>query len=785
MKTELLLSSALSLLFAVASASVYEAYPINKQLPPIARVDEDFQFKISNDTFKSTNEGSVQISYESSELPNWLSFDSSSLTFSGKVSSDFLDDNEDTKYFDIILKGTDSTDSASFNTTFQLVATKKSGISLADDFNLLNLLKNYGYTNGKDALKLSPGDIFNVTFERDNFDVSSNDSVVTYYGRSSQYNAPLPNWVFFDANNLKFSGSAPVVNSDIAPEMDYSFNLIATDIDGFSAASINFQIVVGAHRLTTSIENTLIINVTDSGSFSYPVPLDYVFLNDEVISKDDLGDIKLVDTPDWISISDNYTLEGTLPSNESDYDFQLSIYDKYMDVVYLNFVIESTQNLFAISSFPSVNVTRGEWFQYALLPSQFTSFDETTVSANYSSQANWLRFQSSNLTFYGEVPDDFDDLSIDIVASLGSKMDSLVLKMVGIDAKNSTKTQTSSSASHTATSKSTASSTSTSSTSQSSSSALLPNNKKSKSTNIVAIVCGVVIPIVVLLILLIIFLLWRRRRNEKKENDKEKMAISGPDPKNPANDPNACGYVNPFSDENTLDSGEVSTEAKRLATLNAMKLDDVSNSSTMTSLDEKVSADSVYQDAEMANSRDMLLQRDDESSVFDDKYRSSSVYFQNAPSQRKSWRFSKNKIQPDDRTMRQSYASLNTVSTQELLNSELKNDSTLPHDPRKSSLGLRDSVFWNKDTNSSSPLKPVSENDITESAARTDSQSPHSSMSSDGLIPMKQQDGQYKWVTNDQPVRKKSTKRVGSVREQAGVNVSNVNNFTGESPERM
>lgn len=103
----------------------------------------------------------------------------------------------------------------------------------------------------------------------------------------------------------------------------------------------------------------------------------------------------------------------------------------------------------------------------------------------------------------------------------------------------------------------------------------------------------------------------------------------------------------------------------------------------------------------------------------------------------------------------------------------------------QASLGLRDSVFWNKDTNSSSPLKPVSENDITESAARTDSQSPHSSMSSDGLIPMKQQDGQYKWVTNDQPVRKKSTKRVGSVREQAGVNVSNVNNFTGESPERM
>ncbi|CDO93230.1 unnamed protein product [Kluyveromyces dobzhanskii CBS 2104] len=781
MKTTLLFYSTVSFVLATVSASVYEAYPVNKQLPKIARVDERFEFQISNDTLKSSNQGSVQLSYAAYNLPDWLSFDSDSLTFSGTVTSDFLEDNEDTKYFDVILQGTDPTDSVSFNATCELVATKKSGISIADDFNLLNLLKNYGNTNGKDGLKLSPADIFNVTFEWDSFEASDNDSAVTYYGRSSQYNAPLPSWMFFDANNLKFSGSAPVVNSEIAPEMDYAFNLIATDIDGYAGASIEFQIIVGANRLTTTIENTLVINVTDSRSFSYPVPLDYVFLNDEVISTDDLGDINLVDTPDWISITSNYTLQGNLPANDSEYAFQLSIYDKYMDVVYLNFVIESTQNLFAISSFPSVNVTKGEYMKYSLLPSQFTSSDETTVSANFSSQDNWLHFQSSNLTFYGEVPDDFSDLSIDIIASDGSKSDSLSLKMIGIDSKNSTTTHTSSSASHSSTSTSTSSP---SSSATSSSAALVPNNKKSKSTNIVAIVCGVMIPVVVLLILLIAFIFWRRKRNQKKEADNEKMAISGPDPKNPANDPNGGGYANPFTDEHTLGSDEVSTEAKRLATLNAMKLDDISNSSTMTSLNEKVSEESFYQDAEMANSKDMLIHRDDESSVFDDKYRSSSIYFQNAPSQRKSWRYSKNKTQPDDRTMRQSYASLNTVSTQELLSSELKTGSSLPHDPRKSSLGLRDSVFWSKDTSNSSPLKTVSEN-VVPGSTTNETQSPHSSMSSDGLIPLKQQDGQYKWVTNEVPIRKKSSKRIGSVREQAGVNVSNVNHLAGESPERM
>lgn len=785
MKAGLLVSSTLSLFCAVAYASVYEAYPVNKQIPPIARVDEDFQFKISNDTFKSTSDGSVQVSYNAYEMPNWLSFDSGSLTFSGKPSLDFLE-GEETRYFNVVLEGTDSSDSSSSNTTCQLVATKRSGISVASDFNLLNLLKNYGFTNGKDALKLSPRDIFNVTFERSYFEGLDNDTVLTYYGRSTQYNAPLPNWVFFDVNNLKFSGTAPVVNSQIAPEMDYSFSLIATDIDGFAAASIDFQIVVGAHRLTTSIENTLVINITDSGSFSYPIPLDYIYLDDTVISKSDLGNIELVNAPESIKISDNYTLTGKLPSDNETSSFQLSIYDKYEDVVYLNFLVESTQNLFAIASFPSVNVTRGEYFDYSLLPSQFTSFSETKVSASFNSENNWLHFQPSNLTFYGEVPNDFDSLSVEIVAAVGSKKESRTLKMIGIDGK--THSHTSSSTSSSASSSSTSSVTSTvdgkSTATATSTSTVAPNaiNKKKKSNNTVAIACGVAIPVAVILILLLLLLLWRRRRNEKKNNDKEKMAISSPDPKNPANEPNDIGAENPFSDENTLDSDDLSTEAKRLGTLNAMKLDDVSNSSSITFSDEKV-GESIYEDAQMATSRDMLV-RDDESSVFDDKYRTSSVYFQNAPSQRKSWRFSKGKMQDEDKTMRQSYASLNTVSTQELLTSELKNNTTLPHDPRKSSLGLRDSVFWSKDQ-SSSPLKTVSEDSARSAEEKIKSESAHSSMSSDDLIPMKQEDGRYKWVENDRPVRKHSTKRVGSVRQQVGVDIRNANQFAGESPERI
>ena len=102
-----------------------------------------------------------------------------------------------------------------------------------------------------DALKLSPGDVFNVTFERDTFTTSDSDSIVAYYGLSQEYHAPLPSWLFFDENNLKFSGTAPVVNSEIAPEMDYSFSLVATDVAGYSGVEVNFRLVMGCLLYTS------------------------------------------------------------------------------------------------------------------------------------------------------------------------------------------------------------------------------------------------------------------------------------------------------------------------------------------------------------------------------------------------------------------------------------------------------------------------------------------------------------------------------------------------------
>lgn len=785
----------------------YEAYPIDEQFPPVARIDEAFSFQISNETFKSSVNQDSQISYNAVDLPEWLSFDSSSRTFSGTPGSDVLADETKIFYFGVTLEGTDPRDNESLSKSYQLVVTNRSSIEIADNFNLLALLKNYGSTNGKDALILTPNEIFNVTFDRSTF--TSDDSIVAYYGHSLENNAPLPNWLSFDANNLKFSGTAPVVNSDIAPQISYGFVLTATDITGFSGVSVPFHLVVGAHELTTSIQNSMVINVTDSGEFSYELPLNYVYLDEEPISSQDLGSIELVGAPDWVSLS-NDTLSGTMPKNDSSSNstkFSVAVYDKYDDVIYLNFMIESTDKLFAVSTLSNVNATRGEWFQYNFLPSQFTEYSQTTVSVNYtnSSQSHdWINFVSSNMTLQGQVPDDFDYLDMKLVAKRNSQTQGLDFEIIGMNSRfnhtNDTSSMSSSSTSSTslATSSTSSASSTITATASSSAGAISPMPTKKNSKKTIAIACGVAIPLALIaLIAILLLVFWRRRKNKESSDNEKAPSISGPDVNNPANRPNqqAVAPLDPFRD----DQSSGASSAKRLAALNAMKLDESSSSDSDTStIDEKGNSDASDDMYQYSQSSENLLKKPD-TEFFDPQNRSSSVYLDSEPANRKSWRY---KLSSPARTSeggRDSCISTSTVSTADLLNGVIKDGENISKDPRKSTLGLRDSVFWNDQSKSHSSnsvaskpaMRYTPENDplpILDEHSNTSSNyksaaSPSSS-SSDDFVPVK--DGQnYNWVHRAQPDRRPSNKRLVTTENQSSVDVGQAVDVEGHFPEKI
>ena len=812
------------LLLQVVHCAPYEAYPVSKQLPPVARVNEAFTFTISNDTYKSNVDKATQITYTAYNLPSWLTFDSSSRTFTGTPSSSFVEGATDNvQYFDFVLEGTDDSDKSSLNETYTLVASGSSSIAVAGNFNLLALLKNYGSTNGKDALILYPNEIFNVTFDRSAF--TDEQDIKAFYGRTAQYNAPLPSWLFFDSNTLKFSGTAPTVNSAIAPEVFYDFTLIATDIEGYAGVQIPFQLVIGAHQLTTTIQNTILINVTESGTFTYQLPLNYVYFDNHEITSTNLGSMVLMDNPSWVTIQ-NDTLSGTLDSTSTGGTFMVAIYDNYGDVIYINFEVLHTSKLFATDSLPNINATRGEWFQYNFLPSQFTSYDETTVSVNYpnTSQANsWLTFHSSNLTLSGTVPDDFYSLTVGVEAQLNNETQELDFQIIGMSKvltntthHNHTNITTSSSSSHSSSSTSSISSTrsstsissssSTSSTSATSTESATPvatqNKSSSNNKKTVAIACGVVIPVVVVGIFLLLLLLWWRRRNSDKKN--------GPDAQNGDDLEKNDGPTDPSTNG---DSRSPQTITAMHNPFIGEDGDSLSGSDGSTINDEKLnnetthgssSTDNVFSDAYESQSKENLLSnfngkrhpaaQEKQSAFFNPYDRSSSFYMDAEPANTKSWRFSTS----GGDNNRQSTLSLNTVTTADLFNTEIKDDQPMKKDPRKSSLGLRDSVFWgsarmsqNMNANNGNQLPTLNEQDSKRANSGFSSTLPNSrsygtesNSSNDDFVPVKRGED-YKWVHSNEPNRKPSKKRFVNLVNEGNVNVGQVNDIEGQVPEMI
>ncbi|EJS43345.1 axl2p [Saccharomyces arboricola H-6] len=816
----LLLIATISLLHLVV-ATPYEAYPIGKQYPPVARVNESFTFQISNDTYKSSQDKTAQISYSCFDLPDWLSFDTSSRTFSGEPSSNLLSDANTTLYFNFILEGTDSADGASLNNTYQLVVTNRPSISLSSDFNLLALLKNYGYTNGKNALKLEPNEVFNVTFDRSVF--TNEDSIVSYYGRSELYNSPLPNWLFFDSNDLKFTGTAPVINSAIAPETSYDFVLIASDIEGFSAVEVTFGLIIGAHQLTTSIQNSLIVNVTDSGNISYDLPLNYVYLDDEPITSEKLGSINLLDAPDWVTL-DNSTVSGSVPDNllgknSNPANFSVSIYDTYGDVIYLNFEVVSTTDLFAINSLPNINATRGEWFTFSFLPSQFTDYADTNVSIKFTNSSqthDWINFYSSNLTLGGQVPEKFDKLSLGLMASQGSQSQQLDFNIIGTNSKtvhsNHTTNSTSTRSSHHSTSTSTHTTsiqtqtqTTSTTTIATSSSAAVPaaNKKSSNNKKTVAIACGVAIPLAIIIIAIICYLIFWRRRKESPDDEKLPHAISGPDLDNPANKPNqenATPLNNPFDDD--ASSYDDTSIARRLAALNTLKLDSHSTSESDTSsLDEKRDSSSgmnSYNDKFQSQSKEDLLAKPptkpSTSPFFDPRNRSSSVYMESKPAVSKSWRYTGDLPAVSD-ALRDSYGSQQTVNTDQLFDLDIpQKQNRTPREVTMSSLDPRNGSInapSAKDTRTPSP-QDVTHHDNLPSPILQDSHyatngiasATMSSSSSDDFVPVKKGEN-FCWVHSTEPDRRPSKKRLVDFSNKSNVNIGQAKDIHGRIPEML
>ncbi|QRG39565.1 hypothetical protein FDK38_004011 [Candidozyma auris] len=548
----------LILLQAVVYA-IYLGWPMDEQLPNVARVNQPYEFTIAYLTYRSNSGGSI--SYSVTGLPSWLSFDQSSRTFSGTPSE------SDVASFEITLTGKDDTDASEMSRNYTMLVSNSTGIQLSSDDVMFPIIAQYGRTNGRGGLVLSEGEDFDIKLSEDIFEEKNGSSrpIIAYYGRS-QDRTSLPSWISFNADDLSFSGTVPYVTSDIAPSSEYGFSFLASDYYGFSGAEAIFKILVGAHDLSTSLNESVKINGTFGADFHYEAPiLSSVYLDGNLINKSNISSVATNDLPSYVTFNkDDYTLSGVFPNSSRSDNFSIVVSDFYGNTVDLPYRFDSIGSVFTLRKLPDVNATKGEFFEYQIMKSFFTDFNDTEVSVSLSENDNsWLSYVESNMTLVGKAPSDLNSVKVKIQADSSYDSESRTFSVRGIDKeKKPTNSSSTSSTQSTPTSRPSASSTSSNGADEKSKS-----GNHSRKALILGLSIGLPCFFLVLALLLLFFLCCRRKkRQDEEENEKsmEDTFIERP--------------------ENLDDHTET---PHQLGALNALKLDNdsASTSSSVTHVD--------------------------------------------------------------------------------------------------------------------------------------------------------------------------------------------------------
>ncbi|KAJ5151853.1 hypothetical protein N7492_010148 [Penicillium capsulatum] len=461
----------LALVSAVNAAALLANYPINSQLPPVARASQPFRFVFAAGTFSNSDSDTK---YTLSGAPSWLKVDSDTRTLSGTPDAD---DNGPKKFK---LEASNGSESDSMEVTLIVTTDEGPTQGQASDPAIASL--SYPH-----SLFMHPGHPFSISFDQDTFRNTHPSTI--YYGTSPN-NTPLPSWISFDPASLKFAGNTPSFPG--SGTQDFTFQLIASDVAGYSAANVTFKLVIGPHILAFN-DTSETFNLARGDKFSSPKFATYLSLDDSPITSKDLKSID-ADLPDWLTMdNDSLALSGTPPKDAVNQNITIAVKDSFLDEAKL-MVRLKFEKLF-LEAAQGCQAAIGEDFKFVFNQSIVTD-DSVQLDVDLSGDlSSWLTYYSHNKTLFGHVPSDMKPkkFTIPLKAHQGSNEDTQDFEIAVME---STDTDSNSSDPF--------------------SSSTSPSHKKA---GIIAI--SVVIPVVVILSSIILFCCWRRRRKSSTEEEGE------------------------------------------------------------------------------------------------------------------------------------------------------------------------------------------------------------------------------------------------------------------------
>ncbi|KAI9856614.1 MAG: hypothetical protein M1824_005311 [Vezdaea acicularis] len=399
-------------LTAVASAAPEIAFPINSQVPPIARVSQPFNFVFSQSTFTSP---ASNLSYALVNNPHWLALDGRTRTFSGTPGPG------DVGPVSFSLTATDPNGTAASNVTFIISSDHAPQVVVPiEDQTLSSNAKS-----GSDGYLTYPSSPFVLSFAQNTF--SSAAKSLQYYASSSD-GTPLPSWVKFDSTNLKFSGITPSLSSLVVPPQTFGLQLIASDIEGFSGSAINFNLIVGTHELSfKSVYQSL--NISRGQNITIDWLKSNLTLDGRPIKDSDIKSAT-AQTPSWLQFdSVSLLLSGTPPKDVNSTNVTVSAFDVFEDTANVTIQLNLQSTLF-LRTVNDINATLGQPFD-CKIGRGVLSDPSTIVSVTETPETPWLHVDPSALELSGNVPDNIptSQISINLTAISSGFSDFQIFKI--------------------------------------------------------------------------------------------------------------------------------------------------------------------------------------------------------------------------------------------------------------------------------------------------------------------------------------------------------------------
>ena len=375
------------------------AFPVNSQVPPVAYASQPYHFAFSDSTFQSDK---PVVSYALTNAPTWLSLNPDSRNFEGKPASG------DVGASTFQLQASDGTDETSSEVT--LVVLERPNIGLGKP--ILPDLTAAGPVSAPATLLLRPVSPFTITFASDVF---SGTSPSTNYYAISANSSPLPPWVQFDSQRVRFFGTTPPLISPREQQQVYGISLVASDVPGFAEATVTFEIAIAFKSLAFSQPIATIV-VTSGRDFESPPFRESLKLDDQQITDGQIASVS-ADLPPWMHLdTGRIVLSGTVPENFQTARVTISATDTHGNTasVAVEFTTTGSEdNETTSQETVSANAVIGEDFNYTFPRSIIEDADQVTT--DLSSTSSWLTFSPESYTLYGKVPNDVQPQDLDIV----------------------------------------------------------------------------------------------------------------------------------------------------------------------------------------------------------------------------------------------------------------------------------------------------------------------------------------------------------------------------------